>query len=160
MNDYFPTKYDSARDEVIAVLSSVSEGYGADETGDTESPVGFVSLVILNDRPEPCGHPGHGPDTHACDLDFSDTTGAYPRGDYAGELARTYGVTADDVRGSHIVTHDSQGFVSVETFDTEQEARDEYDCRAARYAAWSDDDREDGDDIYICPVIGHGYHTL
>lgn len=141
---YFATKYDSAAAEVIAILSSVSEGYGKDETGDAEAPTGYFALVLLDD---------------SCDLDFSDYTN-YPLGDEAGELAREYGVTADDVKGSHIVTTNSQGFVSVETFDSAQQARDEYDCRACRYGVWSDEDRAEDDDVYICSVTGHGYHTL
>jgi len=145
MADYFPTKYDSAAHEVIAILASVSEGYGKAETGESDSPVGFLALVILDD---------------SCDLDFADHTN-YPRGDLAGETAREYGVTADDVRGAHIVTWNSQGFVSVETFDTADEAQAEFDCRAARYAEWSDEDRDpDSDGVYVCPVPGHGYHSL
>lgn len=142
--DYFATKYDSAAHEVIAILSSVSEGYGKDETGDTESPVGFIALVHLDDT---------------CDLDFEDHTN-YPRGDYAGEVAREYGVTEADVTGSHIVTHHSSGAVFVETFETAQAAADEYQCRAERYAAWSDEDHdEDWDGVYVCGVTGHGYHN-
>jgi len=144
-NVYSSHKFGDARTELIDTLSSVSEGYGSDSTGDSESPVGNIALVFLDD---------------SCDLDFTDHTN-YPRGDYAGELARTYGVTAADVTGSHIVTHDAQGFVAVETFDTAELAQSEYDCRAARYAEWSDEDRDDdGDGVYVCPVMGHGYHTL
>jgi hypothetical protein len=142
---YFPTKYDSAAHEVISILSSVNEGYGKDETGDVDSPTGFFALVILDDT---------------CDLDFRDHTN-YPVGDVAGEVARTYGVWAEDVKGAHIVTYDSQGFVSVETFETEGEAREEYDCRADQYAEWSDEDRDDDwDGVYMCRVTGHGYHNV
>lgn len=142
---YHGTKYSSPAAEVIAILSSVSEGYGAEETGDCESPAGFIALVILDET---------------CDLAFDDFTN-YPRGDYAGEVARTYGVSATDVMGAHIVTTGSQGFVTVETFDTADIAREQYACRAAWFAEWDDEDRdEDGDGIYVCPVIGHGYHTL
>jgi hypothetical protein len=143
---YFATKYDSAAHEVISHLSSVTEGYGKEETGDSESPTGYFALVILDDT---------------CDLDFADTSTNYPRGDYVGEVAREYGVTADDVKGAHIVTTNEQGFVSVETFETEDEAREEYDCRAARFEEWDDDDRgDDWDGVYMCPVNGHGYHRM
>lgn len=148
MGNYFATKYDSAAAEVIALLSDESEGYGRrdDSSGDAEAPTGYFSLVVLDS---------------SCDLDFSDTTGAYPVGDRVGETAREYGVTADDVRGVHIVTTNSQGLVAVESFDSEPAARVEFDCRAARYAEWSDEDRDEGSDgVYVCPVAGHGYHTL
>jgi hypothetical protein len=63
--------------------------------------------------------------------------------------------------GTWIVTHNSQGFVYVESFDSEREAHDEFECRAVHYAEWSDEDRdEDSDGVYVCPVIGHGYHSL
>jgi hypothetical protein len=141
---YHATKYDSAAAEVIAVLSSVSEGFGAEETGDSDAPMGYLALVILDE-------------TH--DLAFDDRTN-YPLGDEAGEVARTYGVTAEDVMGAHIVTTNSQGFVSVETFDSADLARDEYACRAAWFDAWDNVDRDDDwDGIYVCPVIGHGYHN-
>jgi hypothetical protein len=61
----------------------------------------------------------------------------------------------------HIVSHNSQGFVYVQTYADEQTARRDFDCAAARYAEWSDEDRdEDGDGVYVCPVTGHGYHTI
>ena len=146
---YFATKYDSAADEVIAILSDVNEGYGKESTGDVESPVGYISLVILDDT---------------CDLDVQDTTGAYPRGDLAGETAREYGVTAEDIRGNFIVVGNSQGFIGVERFDTAEAAQAEFDCREARYAAWSEQEEDDplheGDGVYVCPVIGHGYHSV
>lgn len=139
-NTYHATKYSSARDEVIALLSDEMEGYGRrdDTTGDVEAPGGHIALVTI---------PEH--------VSFA------PNGDSADDVASEYGVTAADVIGSHIVTHNSQGFVSVETFATEEEAREQFDCRAARYAEWSDEERdEDSDGVYICPVAGHGYHTL
>lgn len=119
MADYFPTEYASAAAEVIALLADVVEGYGKAEAGEVDAPTGYFALVILDDT---------------CDLDFADTSTNYPRGDLVGETAREYGVTAEDVRGAHIVTHDSQGFVSVETFDTAEEAQREFDRRYAVFA--------------------------
>jgi hypothetical protein len=139
---YFATKYDSARDEVIALLSDEAEGYGMrdDTSGDTDSPTGYFALVTIPSN-----------------VSFD----PFPGGDPADEVATEYGVTANDVRGTHIVTHNSQGFVSVETFDSEDAAREEFDCRAARFAEWDNEDRaEDSDGVYVCPVAGHGYHTL
>lgn len=124
---YFATKYDSAASEVIAILSDVNEGYGRASTGDVEAPTGHFSLVILDDT---------------CDLDVQDTTGAYPVGDLAGETAREYGVTAEDIAGNFIVTHNEQGFVDVSSFDTEAEAERVYAALVEQYAAWSDDDEE------------------
>lgn len=144
MSTYHATKYDSAAAEVIAILSDVNEGFGKDQTGDTDSPVGFIAWVVLDE---------------SCDLDFSDATN-YPAGDYAGEIAREYGVTSADVMGAHLVTTNSQGFVSVETFPTAAAAQDEYTCRAARYAVWDDEERDEEDTIYVCPVAGHGYHEV
>jgi len=143
---YHPTRFDSARDEVVGILSSASEGYGTAESGDVEAPTGFFALVLLD---------------QSCDLDVQDTTGAYPIGDEAGEVARTYGVTAEDIKGSWIVTTNSQGFYDVVRFNTAGEAREAFDCAEARYAEWNDEDRdEDSDGVYVCPVIGHGYHSL
>lgn len=134
-NTYHATKYDSARDEVIALLAN---GMRDDSTGNVDALTGWFALVTI---------PAN------VDLMID--------GDPVSETAREYGVTAADVIGSHIVTHDSQGFVYVETFDSEQEAREEFDCRAAQFAEWDDEDRdEDGDGVYVCPVTGHGYHTL
>jgi hypothetical protein len=142
MSEYRATKYDSARDEVIALLSDELEGYGMrdDTSGDVDAPTGWFALVTIPD-----------------DVELSMPT----PGDWVAELADTYDVMPAEVAGLHIVTHNSQGFVSVETFETEQEARDTFDCRAARYAEWDDEDRdEDSDSTYVCPVTGHGYHTL
>jgi hypothetical protein len=139
---YHATKYDSARDEVIALLSDEAEGYGMrdDSTGDATDYGSFFALVTI-----------------PADVELTMPT----PGDWVAELSETYGVTPADVIGTHIVTHNSQGFVSVETFSTEDEARAEYECRSARYAEWDDEDRdEDSDGVYVCPVQGHGYHTL
>lgn len=144
---YHATKYDSARDEVIAYLADEMEGFGQrdDTGGDSEAPTGYFQLVVLDDT---------------CDLDVQDASTNYPPGDLVGETARTYGVTAEDVRGVHIVTTNSQGFVSVETFDTEQQGRDALACLVARYAAYDDEDRDPDDDgVFVCPVAGHGYHS-
>jgi hypothetical protein len=142
---YFATKYDSARDEVIALLSDETEGYGMrdDTSGDTDSPTGYFALVTI-----------------PADVTFP--SGAFDAYSYSADtVANEYGVTPAEVAGIHIVTHNSQGFVSVETFDSEDAAREEFDCRAARFAEWADEDRdEDSDGVYVCPVAGHGYHTL
>jgi hypothetical protein len=153
--EYHPTKYDSARDEVIALLADEAEGYGErdDTSGNVNAPGGWFALVTI-----PAG------------IVWS------PAADFTGsadDVASEYGVTKEDIVGTHIVTHDSQGFVSVETFDSAKEAREAFDCRAARFAAWDEhedtcaethlsgpDDECDWDGIYICPVTGHGYHSL
>lgn len=159
MPTYFATKYDSAAAEVIALLSDETEGYGMrdDTTGNVDAPTGFFALVTI---PADVSFPSAPFDAYAYSADT---------------VANEYGVTPTDVIGSHIVTHNSQGFVSVETFDSEQEARDEFDCRAARFAEWdehedtcltdcADDSGEwngcDWDGVYVCPVTGHGYHSL
>jgi hypothetical protein len=100
MSTYFATKYDSAREEIIAVLADSTEGFGTDSIGEVDAPTGFVQTVTLDE---------------SCDLDFSDHTN-YPAGDYAGEIARTYRVIGSDVLGHHIVQHNDQGFVRVITF--------------------------------------------
>jgi hypothetical protein len=124
--DYFATKYDSAAAEVIAILSDYTEGFGKTQDGDVDSPTGFFALVILDE---------------SCDLAFADHTN-YPLGDYAGEVARTYGVTADDVMGAHVVTTNSHGFVWVQTFATAEEAQAHYAELEAAYSAWLDSDEE------------------
>lgn len=141
MTEYHATKYDSARDEVIALLADEAEGYGMrdDTSGDAEAPTGFFALVMI-----------------PADVDL-----ATDEDDHATDVARLYGVTPAEVVGSHVVTHNSQGFVSVESFDSEAAAREAFDCLAGRYAEWSDEDRdEDSDGVYVCPVVGHGYHSL
>ena len=125
MSKYFATGYDSAADEVIALLSDESEGYGAASTGEVDSPTGRVQLVHLDDT---------------MDLDFADTTGAYPLGDDVGEAAREYGVTAEDVIGSYIVTYIDQGFVYVERFETRDLATERYEALGDEYSAWLDAD--------------------
>lgn len=140
---YHPTKYDSAAHEVIDGLSDPAEGYGLASTGDTDCPTGYVALVNLDET---------------CDLDFTDHTN-YPPGDPVGETARTYGVSAADVMGVHLITTNSDGFVSVETFPNVEAATEEYRCREGRYAEWDDETSDEGD-VYVCPVVGHGYHTV
>jgi FAD/FMN-containing dehydrogenase len=120
---YHATKYDSARDEVIALLADEAEGYGMrdDTYGDVTDYGTYGALVTI-----------------PADVTFpSAPFDAYSYG--ADTVANEYGVTPADVAGTHIVTHNSQGFVSVETFDSEQEARAEYDQRADAYAEWDDD---------------------
>ena len=125
MADYFPTKYDSAADEIIAALSDEAEGYGTrdDTTGEVDAPTGYVSLVII-----------------PADVDL---TADYMGGDMIARLAADYGVTAADVAGVHIVTTNDQGFVSVVTFDTEDEARAAFDQLSAEYAEWLGDEEDD-----------------
>ena len=125
MGDYFPTKYDSAAAEVIAGLASVSEGYGREETGDVESPAGYVQRVTLD---------------HSCDLDWQHNGGGnYPAGDPVGDTAREYGVTPDDVIGHHVVVTNEQGFVMVQTYHTADAADIVFRHAEERYAAWSAD---------------------
>jgi hypothetical protein len=124
MKQYRATKYDSAAHEVVAILSDWSEGFGTGRTGEVDAPTGYVALVHLDDT---------------SDLAFDDHTN-YPVGDHAGETAREYGVTADDVRGSWLVTHNSQGFVSCERFDSREDAERAFAEIEAAYAEWSDDD--------------------
>jgi hypothetical protein len=146
---YHATKYDSARDEVIALLADELEGYGQrdDATGDVDAPTGWFALVTI-----PADVCLTGPAMSGLGIDA-----------IVSNLANEYGVAPADVAGTHIVTHNSQGFVSVETFDSEEEARAAFECRADHYAEWSSDEYgEDGNDgrIYVCKVQGHGYHSL
>lgn len=131
MSDYFPTKYSSAADEVIAGLSCPQEGYGSLQSGDVEAPTGHFRLVVLDDR---------------CDLAFAETSDNFPQGDYVGETARAYGVTAEDVKGAHVVVEDDRGFVGVHTFDSPELAREAWDELEAEYVAWLGDD-EDGEAV-------------
>ena len=152
VSDYFATKYDSAADEVIALLADEMQlGNRDSQTGDVDAPTGWFALVHI-----------------PADVDLHESD------DEVAKLASEYGVTVSDVAGSHIVTHNSQGFVYVETFESVQAADDEYACRAGRYAEWSEHndtcgtvdswsscspDGCDWDGIYVCPVTGHGYHS-
>lgn len=148
MNTYFATKYASARDEVVALLADEIEGYGQrdDSSGDVNSPTGYFQLVTIPD-----------------DVDL--LIGSYP-GDPMPMLTTEYGVTSEDVAGSHIVFHDSQGFVSVVTYADETEARATFDCLSHRYDVWSEDDWNDGEPLaddngwFDCPVPGHGRHNV
>ena len=121
---YFATRYDSAADEVIAVLSDEMEGFGTAHTGEVDSPTGYVSLVILDNATQ--------------DLDFAN----YPADDHAGEVAREFGVTADDVVGNYVVRSTDQGFVYVHAYDTPDLAREAYLVLDTQYAAWCDTDEE------------------
>lgn len=125
MAEYHATKYDSARDEVIALLADELEGYGMrdDTSGNVDAPTGWFALVTI-----------------PADIVWS------PAADFTGsadDVASEYGVTRDEVIGSHIVTHNSQGFVSVWSFDSEAEARAEFDRLAGEFAEWDD---QDGDE--------------
>lgn len=115
-------------------------GYGTrdDSFGDVEAPTGYVSLVTI-----------------PASVSFV----SEDDWDVASQTARIYGVTPADVIGTYLVTWNSQGFVSVETFTDEASARDEFRCRQGRYEAWADEDNDDWDGVYVCPVTGHGYHT-
>ena len=123
MAKYFASKYDSARDEVIAHLSDTAEGFGYESMGESDAPTGFVSLVRLDE---------------SCTIDFSGT-------DHVDSLAREHGVTAEDVYGHHIVTHNSQGFVSVQTFPFTELGREDFESHLAEIvksldAYYGDDD--------------------
>jgi hypothetical protein len=143
---YFATKYDSARDEVIALLADEIEGYGQrdDTSGDVDAPTGWFALVVIPDG-----------------IHFTPALDDFYSADH---IATEYGVTPEEVAGVHIVSHNSQGFVSVETYADEQTARRDFDCAAHRYNVWSQDEWNDGDPLtdgdgtYVCPVEGHGYH--
>lgn len=124
MAEYFATKYDSARDEVIALLADELEGFGRrdDTSGEVEAPTGWFALVTIPD-----------------DVDL---TADYLGGDYLEELTNTYGVRPADVAGVHIVTENSQGFVDVTSFDSEAEAREVFDALCAEYSEWLGDENE------------------
>lgn len=143
---YFSGKYDSAAHEVIALLADETE----DSSGDVDAPTGYFALVVIP-------------------ADAIDPANATPD-DYAtysaNSVAHEYGVRPEDVAGVHIVFHDSQGFVSVATYADETKAREDFDCLRHQYDVWSEDEWNDGDPLtdgdggYICPVIGHGYHSV
>lgn len=121
---YHATKYDSARDEVIAILASPLEGFGRAATGNVEAPTGFVELVVLDE-------------TH--DLDFTDHTN-YPPGDLCGETARLYGVTTQDVLGAWLVISNDQGFVTVLGHDNASAAMRHFSQIEKAYLTWEDQD--------------------
>jgi hypothetical protein len=149
---YFATKYGSARDEVIALLADETEGYGqrGDTSGDVDAPTGWFALVVIPD--DVCLA---GPAMSSIGLDAE-----------IAELAGTFGVTPEEIVGVHIVQHSSQGFVSVTTYEDEATARADFNCASHRYNVWSEDEWNDGDPladgdgVYVCPVEGHGYHTV
>lgn len=116
---YLPTKYDSARDEVISILSDEMEGFGERGFGNVDAPTGYVSPVAL---------------TPDLSLDWAN----YADDDRAAGVALTYGVTVDDVIGWHVVISNDQGFVSVATYDTEEKWRAAIDALESAYAAWDD----------------------
>lgn len=118
---YHATKYDSARDEVVALLSDEAEGYGMrdDTTGDVDAPTGYVALVVI---------PGDVyliPDGPIASARYG-----------ADSVAAEYDVTPEDVAGVHLVTTNSQGFVSVETFETEEEAREAFRAADTLYTRY------------------------
>lgn len=122
MTTYHATKYSSARDEVIALLSDPMEGFGSEYFGNVDAPTGYVQVVRLTDD---------------CDLDFTDHTN-YPVGDEVGEIARTYGVTKADVLGYHVVQTNSSGFVNVESEASAEALETALVALRAQYDAWED----------------------
>lgn len=133
---YFSGKYESAAAEVIAVLS-----VDCDYTGESDAPGGYVSRITIT------------------------ADDGWSTDELVADVVRDYGVTAQDVIGHHIVTGTSSGAVYVESYATGAEADDVYRCAEGRYAAWLGDDDDDVDadregDVYVCPVIGHGYHNV
>lgn len=130
---YFATKYDSARDEIIGQMAFEPNAW----TGDVEAPCGYVALVVL-----------------------AGTAEEIASDDYAQELATTYDVSAAEIAGAWLVKSDDRGFVYVKSFDSEKDAREAFECTDARYAVWADEERDEDDTTYVCPVQGHGYHEL
>jgi hypothetical protein len=120
MADYFATKFDSARDEIVSLLSDWLSGFGEYCSGDVESPTGFFEMVII-------------PDT----IDFNNVP--YWEA-YVIELINDYGVVPGEIIGNWVVTTNSQGFVYVERFETEEMAREAYTILENEYVEWVGDD--------------------
>jgi len=93
MATYFPTKYATARDEVLDVLAGE---FADDSSGDVDAP---------------CGH--------YASVEFADVaTVERELTPEAMAIAHEYGVGMSEFVGWHIVRTDSNGFVGVESFDT------------------------------------------
>jgi hypothetical protein len=111
-------KFDSCRDEA---LWTISVDYDADETTGEVDYEGYYGLIVL-ERDE----------DWTLDLDPSQ-----PREE--GQLD-TDGLSVTVPAGSYIVTENSQGFVSVYTYDSEKLAREDFKRADDAYSAWLDQD--------------------
>lgn len=59
----------------------------------------------------------------------------------ASQWALSYGPTVEIPAGSYIAKEDSNGFVSVDTFNSEVAAKEAFASHAAEYNAWGQHDR-------------------
>ena len=116
-------KYSSARDSILDYLTSV--GWGNDSFGDVEAPTGYVSR-ISNDWEEV--KPENGEFTSI----MGDWFEANPEVTDSPELRR-------ELVGHFIVNEDSNGFVYVVQFDTEQAMHVRYNALEREYDEWFGD---------------------
>ena len=118
MATYFPTKYDCARDEIIASLPA---DWWTDQTGDVDAPCGYVfSIVLLT----------------VAEASDALTDPAYP---WLRQCADEYAVRATNLVGSFLVTSDERGFVTVQQ-GTEQEITALFEEAEQSYQEWLGDD--------------------
>lgn len=125
VSTYHATKYDSARDEVVALLSDPTEGFGSEYFGNVDAPTGYVQVVRLTDDL----------------LETWEQRGVVDSWeDRIDDLISEHHVTSDDVRGLHAVVSNDQGFVTVLTFASEDLLASWLRETEEEFAAWDDQD--------------------
>lgn len=110
MKGYSKSRWNSARDELLDDL--VQEGLSSRETGEVDSPVGFVSLV------------------HIAECDVADVLDGWD------ERIAELGVVASEIVGSFMVRVASDGFVNVTRYDVAADADAEFDFLSNEHDAW------------------------
>ena len=107
---YFATKYPTALAEVIGTMAA--QGWANISSGDVESPSGYFYVM-------------HNPAAEVGEMAEAFST----------EMAEL-GVTAEDITGDFVVIEDSQGFVTVESFDSAWLADRRFAELADMYLVW------------------------
>jgi hypothetical protein len=113
-NTYFATKFDSAEQELVYMLSDWLSGYGIESGGNVESPSGYFQLADI-------------PADFEIDAEQI-------------EFVEYYEIDTDTIPGHYVCTTDERGFVFVDHFDSLELATNYYNNAEHAYLEWAGDD--------------------
>ena len=116
-------KFGSARNAVLYALCCAM--WSNDSTGSVEAPTGYVWRISNTVE-----------DTKRANLEFSSVLEAVLSEDLAGYGIEDTDALRADITGNFLVVEDSNGFISVHSFDTEAQVIEAFNAADAAYSAW------------------------